>query len=96
MKLLKDRVHIRETGFVPGAVEAIGLESTWSFSEKLREHQDKRIGVVTHIGMMCNEVEVGMTVVYNAKHTVPIEIDGEKLLRIREDEIYGILEQTKN
>lgn len=84
-----------ETGFVPGAVEAIGLESTWSFSEKLREHQDKRVGVVTHIGVLCTEVEVGMKVVYNVKHTVPVEVEGVKLLRIREDEIYGILEEVE-
>lgn len=91
MTLLYDRIILEEIGYMPDGTEDFGLLQTWGHSEALRPIQAMRIGVVMFTGVKCVEVSLGMTVAFKINQTVRIDLDGQIVLQIREEDIQGVL-----
>jgi hypothetical protein len=93
LRLTKDRVFVQEIGFIPTGIEDAGLHTSWDFHKDLRVHQPMRIGIVKYIGVQCQEVEIGKTVVYNVRHTNNVlGPEGEEYRQIREIDLQGYWE----
>lgn len=89
MKLLRDKIQIREIGFPPSSINFSGLQSTWTFSKELREHTRLRIGLVEIVGTSCSSVEVGDVVLYNNLTAVARVDSGQDRYIIIEDNLMG-------
>lgn len=89
MKLLRNKIQIREVGFPPSSVNFSGLQSTWTFSKELREHTKLRIGIVEMIGTDCWTVSEGSVVLYSTLTAVARAESGPDRYIILEENLMG-------
>jgi hypothetical protein len=93
MKLLYNRVFLRK--IIDESFDEAPSVLKHHLSHDMRKQEVSK-GEVVFTGVKCEEVEVGMTVMYPTKLEKFAEVNGEKFVDLREDLILGILNYNKN
>lgn len=99
LSLKSTLIDVVEIGFIPKKFNFSGLSSSYTISEKLRNHEKFKIGVVKHLGEKVRRVRIGDVVAYHSIVGVSASIFEDQKLTAEEHIVgfyTGIIQKEKD